>query len=134
MQEEGKWKPYNVDNLERNIKLVFKTGDIGKLNKPTYDFITLHMSFIAHYSLGGFQDVYEDLELFREKLLTSEYSEDQNYNLRWADRKESDRDFLRWYGEPYCHSVAEGIRRIIRAALERPAPQQQPLPLLNKQS
>jgi hypothetical protein len=112
-QEEGKWKPYNVDALERNIRQVFQEGDIRLLTKATYNFITLHMGFIAHYDLHGFQCEYGDLELFREKLQTSEYSEDPDYNLRWADRCEFDRDFVKWYGEAYCRSEAEGIRRIV---------------------
>lgn len=127
MPKDGNWKPCNVDYLERNIREVFKSGDIGKLTKETYDFITQHMGFIAHYDLYGFQGEYADLELFREKLQTSEYSEDPKHNLRWADQQETDRDFLKWYGYPYCHSVAEGIRRIVKAAKEQP--EQRPLPI-----
>ena len=127
MPKDGNWKPYNVDYLERNIREVFRTGDIGKLTKGTYQFITLHMGFIAHYDLYGFQCVYADLDMFREKLQTSEYSRDPDYNLKWADKKETDRDFLKWYGYPYCHSVAEGIRRIVKAAREQP--EQRPLPI-----
>ncbi len=114
--EEGKWKPYNVDYLERNIRQVFQEGDIRLLTKATYNFITQNMGFIAHYDLQGFQCEYADLDLFREKLQTSEYSEDPDYNLRWADRCEFDRDFLKWYGEAYCKSEAEGIRRIVAVA------------------
>ena len=36
MSKDGNWKPYNVDYLERNIREVFRTGDIGKLTKGTY--------------------------------------------------------------------------------------------------
>ncbi len=114
--EEGKCKPYNVDYLERNIRQVFQEGDIRLLTKATYNFITQNMGFIAHYDLQGFQCEYADLDLFREKLQTSEYSEDPDYNLRWADRCEFDRDFLKWYGEAYCKSEAEGIRRIVAVA------------------
>jgi hypothetical protein len=114
--EEGKWKPYNVDYLERNIRQVFRQGDIRLLTQETYRFITLNMGFIAHYDLQGFQCEYGDLELFREKLQTSEYSEDPDYNLRWADQCEFDRDFVKWYGEAYCKSEAEGIRRIVAVA------------------
>jgi hypothetical protein len=115
-QEEGKWKPYNVDALERTICQVFQKGDIRLLTKATYNFITLNMGFIAHYDLQGFQCDYADLDLFRKSLQTSEYSEDPDYNLRRADRCESDRDFLKWYGEAYCKSEAEGIRRIVAIA------------------
>jgi len=125
--KDGNWKPYNVDYLERNIREVFKSGDIGKLTKGTYQFITLHMGFIAHYDLYGFQCAYADLELFREMLQRSEYSHEPDHNLNWADRKEIDRDFLKWYGYPYCHSVAEGIRRIVKAAREQS--EQRPLPI-----
>jgi len=125
--KDGNWKPYNVDYLERNIREVFKSGDIGKLTKGAYQFITLHMGFIAHYDLYGFQCAYADLELFREMLQRSEYSNDPNYNLNWADRKETDRDFLKWNGYPYCHSVAEGIRQIVKTAREQS--EQRPLPI-----
>ena len=127
MPEDGNWKPYNVDYLERNIREVFSSGDIGKLTKGTYQFITLQMGFIAHYDLYGFQCAYADLELFREMLQRSEYSYDPDHNLKWADRKETDRDFLKWYGYPYCHSVAEGIRRIVKVA--RKQSEQRPLPI-----
>lgn len=120
MPEKGNWKPHNVPALERNIALVFKTGDIGKLNKPTYNFIIQQMHFIAHYDLDGFQCTYSDLDEFREKLQTSEYSEDPDYNLKWADKYEADRDFNNWYGPAYCKSVAEGIRRIVSAARTQP--------------
>ena len=110
------WKPYNVDALERNVALVFRTGDIQKLNKPTYRFIINHMGFIAHYNLNGFQCEYADLEEFRERLQTSEYSTRLDYNLNWADKYEGDRDFNKWYGPAYCKSVAEGIRHIISSS------------------
>ena len=116
MQKQGQWKPYNVKALERNVALVFRTGDIGKLNKPTYNFIIDHMGFIAHYSLIGFQGTYANLDEFRERLQTSEYSELLDYNLNWANNYEADRDFNKWYGAAYCKSVAEGIRHIIAVA------------------
>ena len=82
------------------------------------------MGFIAHYDVFGFQCVYAGLDLFREKLQTSEYSDRLDYNLDWADRYEGDRDFNKWYGPAYCRSVAEGIRAIIavtRNQLQQPA-------------
>jgi len=116
--EAGNWKPYNVDYLERNIRQVFESGDIGKLTKATYEFIHQHMGFIAHYDLMGFQGEYanrlDDLRLY---LQTSEFiSRDPDYNLRWADKCEFDRQFVKWYGEAYCRSEAEGIRRIVAVA------------------
>ncbi len=110
------WKPCNVDALERNVALVFRTGDINKLNKPTYRFIINHMGFIAHDNLNGFQDEYSNLEEFRERLQTSEYSTRLDYNLNWANKYEGDRDFNKWYGPAYCKSVAAGIRRIISSS------------------
>ena len=129
MPERGNWEPYNVNYLERNIREVFSSGDIGKLTKGTYQFITLHMGFIAHYDLYGFQCAYADLELFREMLQRSEYSHDPDYNLNWADRKEGKYEpFIKWYGYPYCHSVAEGIRRIVKAAREQSEQARLPIP------
>jgi len=116
MQKQGQWKPYNVKALERNVALVFRTGDIDKLNKYTYNFIIDHMGFIAHYSLIGFQGTYANLDEFRERLQTSEYSQCLDYNLNWANNYEADRDFNKWYGAAYCKSVAEGIRHIIAVA------------------
>ena len=126
-QESGNWKPHNVERLGQNTALVFKTGDIRKLNGVTYKFITLQMGFIAHYDLAGFQYAYQDIELFRETLRTSEYSQDHDYNMRWSMRYERDRDFIKWYGEPYCRSVAQGIRAIVAAARLRV--EQKTLPL-----
>ena len=70
-QEAGNWKPYQVPVLERSIAAVFRTGDIGKLDKYTYQFITLHMDFIAHYDLHGFRGDYADLDEFRNCLHSS---------------------------------------------------------------
>ncbi len=122
-QERGNWKPHNVKALGANAALVFRTGDIRRLNKVTYNFIILEMGFIAHYDLAGFKDAYRDLTMFREMLQTSEYSRDPDYNLRQATRYEHDRDFIKWYGERYCRSVAEGIRAIV-AATRRQSKQQ----------
>jgi hypothetical protein len=116
MPEKGKWKPYNVKAIINNVKLVFKNRDITKLNGPTYKFITLHMGFIAHYSLYGFQDSYQDIEKFAKRLQTSEYSDDHGYTLQRADRQGSDRDFDQWYGAAYNKSIAEAIRGIVEIA------------------
>ena len=118
-QERGNWKPHNVKALEANAALVFKTGDIRKLNGATYRFIITQMHFIAHYDLGGFQDAYRDINLFRGMLQTSEYSEHPDYNLNWATKYERDPSFIKWYGEPYCRSVAQGIRAIVATARQQ---------------
>jgi len=127
LQKDGHWKPYNFDYMERNIARVFRTEDIKELNKYTYNFIILHMGFIAHYSLYGFQDCYQDLDEFRLNLQTSEYSRDPDYNQRWANRYKGDRDFIKWYGQAYCSSVSEGIRQII--AVAKATSQQASLPI-----
>ena len=118
-QESGNWKPHNVKLLEANAALVFKTGDIRKLNGVTYKFITLQMHFIAHYDIHGFQSAYRDIELFAKMLQTSEYSEHLDYNLNWATKYEHDPSFIKWYGEPYCQSVGQGIRAIVAAARQQ---------------
>ena len=118
-QEAGNWRPHSVKGLGANVALVFRTGDIRRLNRTTYNFIIQQMGFIAHYDLRGFQAAYGDLELFAKMLQTSEHSRDPDYNLRQATRYEHDRDFIKWYGERYCRSVAEGIRAIVAAARQR---------------
>jgi len=128
MQKQGEWKPYNVKALKQNVALVFKTGDIDKLNNSTYTFIINHMGFIAHYDLHGFQWSYADLDEFKEKLQTSEYSEHLNHNWDWADSYEGDRDFNKWYGAAYCKSVAEGIRGIITVARNQSKQATLPIP------
>ena len=114
--EAGKWPPYNVKAILNNVNLVFKKRDINKLNGPTYNFIIQHMGFIAHYSLYGFRDSYQDLEHFARNLQTSEYSSDHEYNLREATRRETDGFFGREYGDAYNKSIAEAIRGIVAIA------------------
>ena len=111
--EKGKWPAHNVTAIVNNVKLVFKSGDINKLNGTAYRFIITHMSFIAHYSLYGFRQVYEDLGLFAKTLQTSEYSESYDYNPRWADKVGSETDE---YGPGYNKSISDTIRGIVAAA------------------
>ena len=68
----NKLQPYNVKAIVSNVELVFKSGDISKLNKSAYHFIYLLSLFIAHYNLYGFQDYYQDLRLFAEDLLDAD--------------------------------------------------------------
>jgi hypothetical protein len=117
-QEAGNWAPYNTKSIVDNVKLVFKTGDINKLNGTAYKFITLHMGFIAHYDLYGFRDSYQDLNQLAKTLQTSEYSDNSNHNLEWANKCEADGDFSKWYGAAYNKSVANTIRGIVAAARE----------------
>lgn len=102
--------------LVRNIKKLAEERNIDFLNKSAYQFITLKMGFIAHYDLYGFREVYRDLREFFLELQTSEYSNSKDYNLREADRQESDSDFKKWYGEANQKNTAWTIREIIRIA------------------
>lgn len=105
MQEHGNWKPCNSKAIINNIELVFKTGDITKLNNPTYNFINLLGGFIAHYNLNGFQCYYKDLREFAKDLL--------NATQEWdCKREETDMDFIKWYGTAYCSSKAQAMRGI----------------------
>ena len=62
-----KWKVRNTKAIINNLQLVFKTGDIEKLNGSTYDFLYLLSGFIAHYDLYGFRAYYQDLrELIKD--------------------------------------------------------------------
>lgn len=104
---------YNVKAMVKNIEDVFKTGDITKLNKPAYSFVTLHMSFIAHYSLHGFHDVYRDLRKFCLALQTGEFSDNPGRSRELAG--EYERREAR-YGQAYHDSVVAGIRGIVKVA------------------
>ena len=108
--------PVNIPAKEKNINLIFKSGKIRKLNNSTYKFIIASMGFIAHYDLQGFQSNYANLKYFAQKLQTSEYSNDLNYNLKWADRFETDPDHTRFYGRAYVVSVSSAIRKIVAIA------------------
>ncbi len=115
-QETGNWKPYNVRAITNNVQLVFKSLTITKLNEPAYKFITLHLGFIAHYNLQGFQDVYADLRKFALRLQTSEYSNNSDHNSNEANRQETDKQFAEWYGKAYQKSKAEIMRNIVNLA------------------
>ena len=114
--ETGKWPAVDSKGIIANVELVLRTGDITHLSKKAYEFITLNMGFIAHYNLMGFQCEYGDTREFANRLQTSEYSQDPNYNLNWADSKEHDSQFNKWYGFAYCKSCADAIRGIVYAA------------------
>lgn len=113
-QEDGKWKPYNVNYITGNVNQVFKSHNINKLNKGAYDFIIQHMGFIAHYDIQGFRREYADLRQFARLLQTSEYSsDDYNYNLHQATRQENNQSFNEEYGPAYNKSVADTIKGIV---------------------
>lgn len=93
-------KPYNVKAILNNLNLVFKTGDINKLNKQTYGVLHLMSGFIAHYNLMGFQDHYEDL---RE--LVKDIKNSFDYNC--PNRVVTDPYFAEHYGPEYPKSKAD---------------------------
>lgn len=115
--EKGNWPAHNASYLTHNIRQVFHHRDIKYLTKGTYRFIINHMGFIAHYSIHGFKDVYGgDLEEFAKRLQTGELSNDYDYNLKLADRQETDPWFIKRYGKDYQRSIAESIRGIVGIA------------------
>ncbi len=105
---KGNWEPLNSKAIVHNIELIFKSNDINKLNKPTYNFVHNLTGFIAHYDLYGFRSTYEDLRLFADELLGACTENEANYKL--------DEDFIRDYGRAYCQSEADiinGIREVV---------------------
>lgn len=106
-QQQGNWKPYNVKAILNNVELIYKTNNITKLNKPTYQFISLLSGFIAHYDLYGFQNYYEDVRQLAEELSCDFFLSD-------ATRDETDSDFAKWYGYEYNHSKAEIKRGLVK--------------------
>lgn len=86
--------PHNSKAILANIGLVMRTGDITKLNKPTYKFISLMSGFIAHYDLYGFQSYYEDVSQLITDIHESvgSYIPDYEYSVNN-------------YGQPYADSV-----------------------------
>ena len=102
-----------------NVRHVFTGASIGALNKQAYHLITLHMGFIAHFNLAGFQNSYDDLRLFARSLQTSEYGHGRNYNIDWADELDhryADDPTNRGCGQP--PTVTATIRGIVLVAHE----------------
>lgn len=116
--EKGNWPAYNVKYIVGNVEKVLKTGNIDHLSQVAYKFITLHMGFIAHYDLGGFKSTYSNVAEFAQTLLTSEYSEDTNYNDHWADKIERGY-FGNEYGKAHDQSMVDTIRGITAAVKRR---------------
>jgi hypothetical protein len=107
------WKPYNVRAITNNVKLVFKTGDINKLNGSAYKFIINYHGFIAHYNLGGFRDVYDGhLTGFAKNLLSSEISNNPTYNEMYANSRAAG-GYDDQGGKAYQKSIVETMRTII---------------------
>ena len=81
-----------MELTERQSKLivnsaaqVFRTLDSGKLSAQAYRFITQHMDHIAHYDLHGFQSTYRDVRDLARSLQTSEYRDDPEHMMAWAN-------------------------------------------------
>lgn len=60
MTTQKAWKPTNTKMVIANLKTIFKSGDIYKMRKSTYNFLYLVSGFIAHYNHQGFMKHYED--------------------------------------------------------------------------
>jgi len=104
-----------VRRISKNVRQVFKHSDIRRLNKEAYNLIILHMGFIAHYNLYGFQDEYANVHEFARTLLTSEYSRDPRDTTNRAARIEE--QYKHEEGkEVYGKRTAQTIRAIILAA------------------
>ncbi len=111
------WKPYNVKAIVNNVKLVFRTGDIEKLNGTAYRFIILYMGFIAHYDIYGFKAAYSKRPglLARNLLMSEGYSNDLNYNYK-AARQHLEGRWREQGGMIYQKSVGETMLGILAAA------------------
>jgi len=114
--EKGNWPAQDTKNIIASVRRVFEKRDIGQLSEKAYHHITLHMGFIAHYSRGGFMNVYSDLADFATNLLTSEYSQDLQHNEKNVDQYVRDNCFIREYGQAYCQSVTDSNRGIVKLA------------------
>ena len=100
-----KLKPINSRTVLNNIELVFKTNDIKKLNKPTYNFLMNVSGFIAHYNLYGFQGVYSNVADLINKLA--------NTDLQWGI------DHYSTYGvEQYGKEFGESKTEVYRGLIE----------------
>ena len=115
-RDRSNWPPYNVRAITNNVKLVFNTGDINKLNGSAYKFIINYHGFIAHYSLGGFRGVYDGhITGFAKNLLSSEMSNNPAYNEMYADNRARG-GYDDQGGKAYQKSVVETMRGIISYA------------------
>lgn len=113
--EKGNWPAQNTAGILRSVERVLRNNDITELTKAAYQHITAHMSFIAHYSRGGFCDVYSNVAKFAERLLRSEYSNDPEYNARNAGHYDQE-CFIRDYGKAHCDSVVACNKGIVALA------------------
>jgi len=77
-----KWEVLNTKAIINNLKHIFKSKDIGKLNNPTYKFVMNLGGFIAHYDINGFKSAYQDLRILIVQL---EDSDDLQRPNRYID-------------------------------------------------
>ena len=119
MSNSSKMKPLNVKYITGNIKSVFKNNDIRKLKRSVYNHIIQRMGFIAHYDLNGFQCVYDNLEKFAQKLLTSEMNSDLSCTLyHHAKYYINDNYFSSEYGDEVVKSWYDTIIGIRKHAID----------------
>ena len=77
-----KWDVFNTKAIINNLKQVFETKDIERLNGPTYKFLMNLGGFIAHYDINGFKQAYRNLRHLIERL---EDSDDLQKPNRYID-------------------------------------------------
>jgi len=99
-----KWKELNTKAIINNLNLVFKTKNIEKLNKPTYEFVMNLSGFIAHYDIYGFREHYRDLRDFIKDLENSSDVLNPEYYLGDFFQKDEQKD--------YYKSKTETLRQI----------------------
>lgn len=103
----NKLTPCNQKAICNNLKLVFKSNDINKLNNPTYKFVMNMSGFIAHYDLYGFRAEYENrLDDFAVELITGA-SNPEYWSTKW---------FIDQYGEEYCQAKTNTLIEIAQIA------------------
>jgi len=101
----NKLQSYNSKAIASNLNLVFKTKNIEKLNKPTYNFLMLMSGFIAHYNLYGFMDEYQNVEDLARDIYKSWDTKRPDY---WVEDF-----FVKKYGIEYCQSKTDTIKAIL---------------------
>ena len=116
--EKGNWPTVKSRLIIASVRRVFESRNIKKLTNAAYNHIISHLEFIAHHDLAGFQNYYQNLAEFAEALLTSEYSNDLQYNMNRADRYIRGPYFAESCGQAYCQSVVEANFGILKLATD----------------
>jgi len=101
-----KFKAIKSDYVIRNVENIFKSKDIDKMTKATYDVLYLMSGFIAHYDIGGFKCHYSNTSDLARDILSSTDAHDPERYIR-------DSFFSDSYGMEYCDSktkVYTGLR------------------------